>query len=101
MFKINMEFIRGMLFVRLDGILSRRTSNELNQVLDEMINEHGIRYFVINLENLSLIDEAGIKSIMDHYFDVIMHEGTLVGCGYDNILKRKVRNEVYLAFQNI
>ena len=101
MFKINMEFIRGMLFVRLDGILSKRTSNELNQVLDEMINEHGIRYFVINLENLISIDESGIKSIMDHYFDVIMHEGKLVVCGYDNILKRRVRNEVGLAFQNI
>ena len=101
MFQIDMEFIRGMLFVRLEGILSKRTSNELNEVLDEMINEHGIRYFVINLENLTSIDEAGIKSIMDHYFDVIMNEGKLVVCGYDNISKRYVGNEVNLAFQNI
>lgn len=101
MFHIDMEFIRGMLFVRLEGILSKRTSNELNEVLDKMIYEHGIRYFVINLENLTSIDEAGIKSIMDHYFDVIMHEGKLVVCGYDNIAKRHVRNEVNLAFQNI
>ena len=101
MFHIDMEFIRGMLFVRLEGILSKRTSNELNEALDKMIHEHGIRYFVINLENLTSIDEAGIKSIMEHYFDVIMHEGKLVVCGYDNITKRHVRNEVNLAFQNI
>lgn len=101
MFQIDMEFIRGMLFVRLEGILSERTSIELNHVLDKMINEHGIKFFVINLESLTSIDEAGIESIMEHYFDVIMHNGKLVVCGYDNVLKRHVRNEVNLAFQNI
>ena len=101
MFQINMEFVRGMLFVRLEGILSKRTSSELNEVLDRMINKHGIRYFVINLENLISIDETGIQSIMEHYFDVIMHDGKLVVCGYDNISNVYVRNEGNLAFQNI
>lgn len=101
MINIDMEFIRGMLFVRLEGILSKKTSKELNNVLDRMINQHGIRYFVINLENLISIDEAGIESIMEHYFDVIMHDGKLVVCGYEYIPKICVRNEVNLAFQNI
>lgn len=101
MFKINMEFVRGMLFVRLEGILSERTSKQLNQELDRMIYEQGVRYFVINLENLTSIDEVGIKSIMDHYFDVIMHDGKLVVCGYDSIIHRKVPKEINLAFQNI
>jgi len=101
MIQIDMEFVRGMLFVRLEGILSKRTSRKLNEVMDKMINEQGIRYFVINLENLVSIDEAGIKIIMDHYFDTIMHDGKLVVCGYDQILRRKVSNEVDLAFQNI
>lgn len=101
MFNIDMEFIRGMLFVRLGGILSKRTSKKLNEVLDQMINKQGIRYFVINLENLDSIDEAGIKSIMDHYFDAIMHDGKLVVCGYDEIGTRQVSSEVNLAFQNI
>ena len=101
MFKINMEFVRGMLFVRLEGVLSERTSKQLNEELDRMIYEQGIRYFVINLENLTSIDEVGIKSIMDHYFDVIMHDGKLVVCGYDSIIHRKVTKEINLAFQNI
>lgn len=101
MFQIEMEFIRGMLFVRLEGILSKRTSKQLNQVLDRMINEQGIRYFVINLENLKSIDESGIQSIVDHYFDAIMHDGKLVVCGYDQVANRKVTKEVNLVFQNI
>ncbi len=101
MFQINMEFIRGMLFVRLEGILSKRTSKELNLVLDKMIHEQGVRYFVINLENLKYIDEVGIQSIINHYFDVVMHEGKLVVCGYDSHIKKQVKKDLDIAFQNI
>ena len=101
MFDIEMEFIRGMLFVRLDGILSKKTSKELNSVLDKMINEQGIRYFVINLENVNTIDEDGIKSLIDHYFDVIMRNGKLVVCGYNHKLESQICDEVNIAFKNI
>ena len=101
MFRIDMEFMRGMLFVRLEGILSKRTSKQLNEVLDQMIYEQGIRYFVINLENLKLINEDGIQSIMNHYLLIEMYDGKLVICGYHHKLRKQIRNEVNLIFQSI
>ncbi len=101
MFDIEMEFVRGMLFVRLDGILSKKTSKDLNLVLNRMINEQGIRYFVINLENVNQIDEDGIKSLIDRYFDVSMHNGKLVVCGYNHNLESQICDEVNIAFKNI
>ena len=66
MLQIDMEFARGMLFIRLFGILNKKTSKDLKKTLDKMIDEQGIRYFVMNLENLDYIDEDGIHLIMNN-----------------------------------
>lgn len=84
MLEINLEFVRGMLFVRLDGVLDEYTYTKLSDCLDMMIHEKGLKYFVINLENLDTIDESGLQAIIDRYFDVTLHDGKLVICGYHN-----------------
>lgn len=82
MLDINLEFIRGMLFVRLEGVLDSNTCTKLSNCLDTMIHEKELKYFVINLEYLSFIDEDGIKAIINRYFDITLHDGKLVVCGY-------------------
>lgn len=84
MLDINMEFIRGMLFVRLDGVLDSYTCLKLNDCLDTMIHEKKLKYFVINLEGLDYIDKSGMQLIVDRYVDVKLHDGKLVVCGYHN-----------------
>lgn len=84
MLNINLEFTRGMLFVRLDGILDSNTYTKLSDCLDKMIYEKGIKYLVINLENLSYVDNCGLKTIIDRYFDAALHDGKLIICGYNN-----------------
>lgn len=90
MLNINMEFIRGMLFVRLEGILDNNTYTKLSDCLDTMIHEKGLKYFVVNLENLEYIDESGIESLIARYFDVTLHDGKLVICGYNDKLNKKL-----------
>ncbi len=101
MLEINMEFARGMLFIRLSGILSKRTIRNLKDVLDKMIDEQGIKYFVLNLESLDYIDEEGIHLIMNKYFDVTLHDGKLVICGYNHHIQKKVKKDLDQAFQSI
>ncbi len=101
MLEIDMEFARGMLFIRLSGILNKKTSKELKNALDKMIDEQGVRYFVVNLENLDSIDEDGIHLIMNRYFDITLHEGKMVICGYNPHIQRHVKKDLDQAFQNI
>lgn len=82
MLEINLEFVYGMLFVRLEGILDTNTYTKLSDCLDTMIHEKGLKYFVINLEYLESMDERGVQAIIDRYFDVTLHDGKLVVCGY-------------------
>ena len=101
MLDINLEFIRGMLFVRLSGVLDANTYSKLSLVLDDMINEKGLRHFVINLENLEYVDDKGLQAIIDRYFDIVMHDGKLVICGYDNCKQNHLRiNSIFKQIEH-
>ena len=84
MLNINLEFIRGMLFVRLSGKLDDYTYTKLSNCLDDMINDKGFKYFIVNLEELLYVDEMCLQKIIDRYFDVAKHDGKLIICGYEN-----------------
>ena len=58
-----MEFRKGILFVRLKGVLTRYTYKSLDEYLIPVINKHGIRYLVYNLEATTLIDNYGKASL--------------------------------------
>ena len=87
MLTINLEFIRGMLFVRLRGKLDHETCKKFESCLDDMLNNKGLKYFVINIEELNYIDDNGINTIMNKYSDVIKKNGKLIICGYNIDIK--------------
>lgn len=99
MLEINLEFVRGMLFVRLEGVLDTNTYTKLSDCLDSMIHEKGLKYFVVNLENLDYIDEDGLQTIINRYFDVVLHDGKLVICGYKDHFKNNL--EIDYIFKQI
>ena len=53
MLNINLEFVRGMLFVRLDGVLDNNTYTKLSDCLYDMIHDKGLKYFVLNLKGIA------------------------------------------------
>ena len=91
MLNINMEFVRGMLFIRLEGKLNNETCIELKRCIDKMIYEKELRYFVINLEKLDYIDDLGLRLLIDRYLDITLHDGRLIICGYDNKNSNNIR----------
>lgn len=101
MLDINLEFYKGMLFVRLSGILDTNTYMKLNSCLNKMINDKELRYFVINLEELDYVDDKGLQSIIDRYFDVVVHDGKLVICGYDNCSHSNIKiNNIFKQIEH-
>ncbi len=63
MLKINMEYRKGVLFVRLKGDLTKYTVNSLNNYLIPVISKNGIKYIVYNLRGVSVIDNYGKDSL--------------------------------------
>ena len=61
--KINMEYRKGILFIRIKGELSQKTSKNLIDYLVPLIEDKGIKYIVFNLGKVTYIDKIGKETI--------------------------------------
>lgn len=80
MLKINMEYRKGILFIRLKGELTRFNYQSLNDYLIPLIDEKGIRFIVLNLSYLTLIDNYGKDSIRTIISTAKHHNGNGLIC---------------------
>ena len=65
MLKMDLEYNKGILFVRLKGTLNRKSSYKLNNYLIPVLLKHKIKYLVYNLFDLIGIDLAGVDAILN------------------------------------
>lgn len=54
MVDLNIEFTKGILFVRLTGILNEVSSMDVEEKVFEIIKDGGIRFVVFNTKNLEI-----------------------------------------------
>lgn len=90
MLKMDLEYNRGILFVRLDGKLNRNTTYKINNYLVPMLLKHKIKYLVYNLYNLADIDESGIDAILNTKYAIKTNRGLMCLCEVNKNLNRKV-----------
>lgn len=99
MLDINIEFRKGILFIRLEGILNYETVYKLNEEVLNTIKTNGIKYIVFNLENLYYIDMDGIKAIMNHYNLVNSYNGKSLICGISSsLVKNRIKQSNILDY---
>lgn len=78
MLNINMEYRKGVLFVRLKGSLDEKTSFKLLDTLLPIIIKHGIKFLVYNFQELTSIDEIGNKSLLLGYNAIQNNNGNVL-----------------------
>ncbi|MDD6879384.1 MAG: STAS domain-containing protein [bacterium] len=98
MLNIDLEYKKGILFLRLNGILSKKTSFILEDSIKNMVEKVGIKYVLINFEKLDNIDTNGIASIIESYNKYIKDNGKLMICGYEDNVKIKIENSELLKY---
>ena len=98
MLNINLEFHKGILFVRLDGILDKTTIDKLDVEVTNLIKENGIRNIVFNISNLNSIDCDGINKLLDNYELCKLNKGKSLVCGLNGIVKQRINNSKLLKY---
>lgn len=91
MLKMDLEYNQGILFVRLKGILNKKTSYKINLYLNPVLDKHKIKYVVYNLYSLKDIDEYGIDAILNSKYQIKNNQGKIVLCEVDKVLKPKIK----------
>lgn len=92
MLEINMEFRKGILFIRLSGALNSKTAQKLESEVTDLVKENGIRNLVFNLEEVTSIDINGINALLKNYKLCKQNDGKTLVCNLDNSL---VKNRIY------
>ncbi len=100
--EINMEYRKGILFVRLSGELNKNTIKQFQEDVTERVEKNGIRSIVFNLKELNSIDLKGVHALFYHYEISKKKKGKICICGIQNNqvghLIKKSRLLGYLTF---
>ncbi len=98
MLKINLEFRKGILFVRLEGRLIQKTVNKFNHEVIDMIKVNGIRNVVINISKLKEIDLKGINRLFYNYEICRDNKGKLIIVGNESEIMNKLKKSHLLNY---
>ncbi len=79
-----LEFRKGILFVRLNGELSKQTVSVLQSEVTDMILQNGIQNVVFNMEQLKDIDMKGMSYLLYHYEICNNRKGSCYICNITN-----------------
>ena len=90
MLKMNLEYDKGILFVRLDGVLNRSTSYKVNNYLVPVLLKHKIKYLVYNFYYLDDIDDNGLDALLNTKFAIKNNKGIMYICEVNKDLNKKI-----------
>ena len=91
MLDINVEIRKGIMFVRINGELSKKTISKWNDDVKDLIIDNEIRNVVFNVTNLKTIDVKGINSLLYSYEVCKKNKGVSLLCGLNDSIKNKLK----------
>ena len=71
MFETNIEYKKGVLFIRITGSLNKENSYKLKKEIIPLILKNGFKYVVLNLNEVDILDNYGIE-VIDEINDVVL-----------------------------
>lgn len=93
MLKMDLEYKSGILFIRLEGKLTKRSNHKIYNYINPVLIKHKIKYVIYNLEKLKLIDEYGTDAILSSKCMVKKNKGKIYLCN--------VSKEVYVKIKRL
>lgn len=105
MLKVDMEFKKGIFFVRLEGSLNKTTTEKFSNEVFPVILKYGLKYIVVNLDKVNIIDEKGIETLMELNEIVSKWKGKTTLCSLTNkkvktIIKESMYNTLFYETNN-
>ena len=99
MLDITKEFRKGILFVRLRGVLNKDTVSYLNKEVTKLVADMEIHNVLFNLREVTYIDIDGVNAILYNYNLCKENNGTSLLCGVNKSIKNIINNKLDFIFQ--
>ena len=99
MLDIDMEFHKGILFIRLSGSLVESTIEKFDLDVIDFLQDNGIGNIVYNISNLKQIDCFGINALLSGYEMCKRNKGKSLSCGmFEPTVKHRIKNSRLLNY---
>lgn len=86
-----MEYEKGILYVRLKGILERKVCYKINNYIVPTVLKHKIKYLVFNLMEVKDIDTSGMDALLNTKCAIRTNKGKICLCEVSDDLKIKIK----------
>lgn len=86
-----MEYEKGILYVRLNGVLDRKVCYKINNYIVPVVLKHKVKYLVFNLFNLKDIDESGMDSLLNVKCAIRANKGKICLCDVSDEVRIKIK----------
>ena len=93
MLKTNLEFKKGILFIRLEGNLNKKTIEQFDNEVLAVVLSNKLKYVVVNLDQIYEIDEKGVDGLMELNDIVYNFNGITTLCNLTNRNVKKIIKE--------
>lgn len=93
MLNIDMEFKKGILFIRLEGSLNYKNIHKFETEIIPVVLKHEIKYLVINLDKVILLDRSGLECLIALNEIVKSFGGKTTLCSLTNLEVQKLIHE--------
>lgn len=91
MINTDLEYNKGVLFVRLHGYINHNVSCKINNDLVPKILEDRIKYLVFNLYDVDDIDSFGLDALLNVKCAIKTNKGKICLCELSKFLEKKIR----------
>ena len=81
MLNIEINVVRGIMFINLEGELTTSTISKLDNDLNYLLYKQGLNMFVFNFNNLNYIEYGIIETIQNKLIEIFLSCGKVVMCG--------------------
>lgn len=91
MLRVDMEYEKGILYVRLKGTLDRKVCYKINNYIVPVVLKHKIKYLVFNLLELKDIDESGLDALLNTKCAIKTNKGKICLCEVSDDVRNKIK----------
>ncbi len=91
MLKVDMEYDKGILYIRLNGELDRKACYKINNYILPAVLKHKIKYLVFNLFMLKDIDTSGLDSLLNVKCAIRANKGKICLCEVSDDISQKIK----------
>lgn len=91
MLKVDMEYDKGILYVRLSGVLDRKVCYKINNYIVPTVLKHKIKYLVFNLLELQDLDQSGMDALLNTKCAIRTNKGKICLCEVSEEVRKKIK----------